>query len=159
MTSEMPSLGKSIRARAPVASSSRVRKTMQATPSRDTTPEKALRSISHRLGLRFRKDKEPVEGVHCKADIVFQKAKLCVFIDGCFWHGCSQHFRLPKTNTEWWLEKLKDNQERDKSKTVLIKRHGWKVLRYWEHELQGKNLTKIARKIYGVVKKRVAASL
>lgn len=157
MTSGITSLGKSIRARAPIASSPRVRKVMQAIPSRDTAPEKALRSILHRMGLRFRKDREPVEGVRCKADVVFRKARVCVFIDGCFWHRCPKHFRPPKTNTEWWLEKVKDNQERDNRKTMLIKKHGWMVLRYWEHEIQHDNTIKIATKISNAVKKRVDA--
>jgi DNA mismatch endonuclease, patch repair protein len=140
-----------------MASSPRVRKVMQATPSRDTAPEKALRSIMHRMGLRFRKDIEPIEGVRCKADVVFRKAKVCVFVDGCFWHGCPKHFRPPKTNTEWWLEKVQDNQERDTKKTMLIKKHSWMVLRYWEHEIQSDNAVKIAMKISRAVKKRINA--
>lgn len=146
---------KSIRARAPIASSLRVRKLMQAIPSRDTTPEKTLRSILHRMGLRFRKDIQPIEGVRCKADFIFRKAKVCVFVDGCFWHGCPEHFQIPKTNTEWWLEKVRDNRERDTRKTMLIKGHGWMVLRYWEHEIQRDNTLKIATVISSIVKRRV----
>ena len=150
--SKITSLAKSIRARAPIASSPRVRKVMQATPSRDTAPERALRSALHRMGLRFLKNKEPASGIGCKADVIFQRAKVCVFMDGCFWHGCPKHFRAPKTNTEWWLEKVRDNQERDKKKTNLIKKQGWVVLRYWEHDTQRNKVIKIARKIFKAVR-------
>ncbi len=144
----------SIRSRAPVASSPRVRRVMQATPSRDTAPEKALRSTLHRMGLRFRKDVRPVESVRCKADVVFTKAKVCVFIDGCFWHGCPEHFHPPKTNTEWWIEKIQDNINRDKAKTAIIEKNGWKVFRFWEHEIQGKRLNTITIMISNAVKER-----
>lgn len=128
---------------------------MQATPSRDTVPEKILRSTLHRMGLRFRKDTEPVEGIRCKADVVFRKARVCVFIDGCFWHGCPRHFQAPKTNTKWWLEKIDDNRKRDKRKTLTIKKRGWVVLRYWEHEIRQDTSVKIAKKIYRAVIKRL----
>jgi DNA mismatch endonuclease (patch repair protein) len=110
------------------------------------------------MGLRFRKDKKPTEAVDCKADVIFQSAKLCIFVDGCFWHGCPKHFRPPKTNTEWWLEKVKDNQERDTKKTKLIKNQGWVVLRYWEHEIEHGNVIRIATRISAVVKERLDAN-
>lgn len=129
---------------------------MQATPSRDTAPEKELRSALHRMGLRFRIDTKPVQGIRCKADIVFRKAKVCVFIDGCFWHGCPKHFQPPKTNTAWWLEKTEDNKVRDGEKTLALKSHGWIALRYWEHEIQQSNTNRIANRIHQVVMKRVS---
>src|SRR4051794_13269539 len=89
---------RSIRARAPVASSENVRNVMRAIPSRDTAPEIALRKALHRNGLRFRVDVAPVSELRCKADIVFRSARVCVFVDGCFWHGCPDHFSLPKAN-------------------------------------------------------------
>ena len=107
------------------------------------------------MGLRFRKNIEPVKGIRCKADIVFKKTKICIFIDGCFWHGCPQHFRPPKTHTEWWIEKVKDNIERDKRKTAIIEKNGWIVLRYWEHELKAEGAVQTAREIADVVKKRI----
>ena len=137
----------SIRARAPSASSDRVRRVMQANPSRDTSPEKVLRSRLHKAGLRFRKDAPPVANLRCKADIVFRSARVCVFVDGCFWHGCPQHFRAPKTNRAWWLEKVEDNRVRDREKTRALREHGWTVLRFWEHELNRQNLEAVLRKI------------
>jgi DNA mismatch endonuclease (patch repair protein) len=130
---------------------------MQATPSRDTGPEKTLRSTLQRMGLRFRKDEKPIDDIDCKADVIFQSAKVCVFVDGCFWHGCPRHFRPPKINTEWWMEKVRDNQERDKKKTKLIKKRGWVVLRYWEHAARHDNVIKIAERISAIVRERLDA--
>jgi len=127
---------------------------MQATPSRDTAPEKTLRRTLHKLGLRYRINAEPVKGLRCRADVVFRKSMVCVFIDGCFWHGCPKHFQPPKINTEWWLEKVEDNRRRDKRKTLMLKKHGWLVLRYWEHDINQGNTIKIAKKICQVVSKR-----
>ncbi len=127
---------------------------MQATPQRDTAPEKTLRRTLHKLGLRYRLNSEPVKGLRCKADVVFRNSMVCVFIDGCLWHGCPKHFQPPKINTDWWLEKIEDNRRRDKRKTLMLKKHGWLVLRYWEHEIRQGNTIKIAKKIYQVVSKR-----
>ena len=132
--------GASIRSRAPSASSTLVRRVMRANTSRDTRPERLLRSALHRAGLRFRKDARPVPGVLCKADIVFPRQMVCVFVDGCFWHGCSLHFGTPKTNSAWWAEKIAANVERDARQTELLKEHGWRVVRVWEHELKGDHL-------------------
>lgn len=109
---------------------------MQANRSRDTNPEIQLRAALHRTGLRFRKDARALARVRCaKADIVFPRAKVCVFVDGCFWHGCPKHFAAPKTNRAWWSEKIADNRLRDRRKTRQLRRAGWTVLRFWEHEL------------------------
>lgn len=154
MTSEMISPSKSIRTRAPSASSPKVRKLMQATPSRDTTPEKTFQRILYGIRLRSQKDIEPIHGLRCKADVVFRRAKVCVFIDGCFWHGCPRHFRPPKTNRDWWLEKVQDNRQRDRRKTRLIRKHGWIVLRYWEHDVQDENSIKISKRITRLITSR-----
>ena len=128
---------RSIRSRAPSASSTTVRRVMQANRSRDTKPEIQLRRALHRAGLRFRKDVRPLAPIKCaKADVVFSRAKLCIFVDGCFWHGCPRHFSAPKTNQAWWKEKIADNRLRDRKKTRQLRRAGWTVLRIWEHELQ-----------------------
>ena len=58
-----------------------------------------------------------------------------MFVDGCYWHGCSEHFKPPKTNTDWWTEKIEDNIERDARVTSELSRRGWTVVRFWEHEL------------------------
>lgn len=125
----------SIRSRAPSASSERVAKVIRAVPARDTKPEVALRSALHRMGCRFHKDTAPVPRKQCKVDIVFVKRKVCVFVDGCFWHGCPEHYRTPKTNSEWWDEKIQDNAARDIRKTQDLIDDEWLVLRFWEHDI------------------------
>ena len=105
---------RSIRARAPIASSPQVRAVMKANYGGGLLPEQILRSELQKAGLRFRKHVKPLPGVRCEADIVFSRAKLCVFVDGCFWHGCPRHFVCPKTNSAWWDEKIKENRIRDR---------------------------------------------
>ncbi len=129
--------GKSIRARAPAASSPSVRRVMQAVWQRDTVPEVALRRALHTLGLRFRKDCRPEPNMRCKSDVVFRRQKLCVFVDGCFWHRCPLHFVLPKTNSAWWNEKVQATVERDLRQMRALRARGWQVVRVWEHEVSG----------------------
>jgi DNA mismatch endonuclease (patch repair protein) len=126
---------------------------MRAIPSRDTKPERQLRSALHRLGLRFRKDTDPVPEIRCKADVVFTKKKVCVFVDGCFWHGCPEHYRTPKTNSAWWDEKIQDNVLRDASKSELLEEEGWRVLRFWEHDINAR-LTECTRTIETALQQR-----
>jgi DNA mismatch endonuclease, patch repair protein len=125
----------SIRSRAPLASAQHVRHVMQSVARVDTSPELRLRQALHALGFRYRKDTRPVRSLRCKADIVFSRAKVCVFVDGCFWHGCPQHQRTPSSNSAWWEEKLADNAARDIRQSLALKKEGWLVLRYWEHDL------------------------
>lgn len=118
----------------PQPSSMAVTAVMKANKRSDTKPEVAIRSQLHRMGLRFRKDFIiKIEGRNCRPDIVFTKAKLIIFIDGCFWHFCPKHGHIPKSNIHYWEPKLNKNKERDKSDTQLLTEHGWTVLRIWEH--------------------------
>jgi len=146
----------SIRKRAPVASSATVRRVMQANRSGDTGPEVRLRSTLHRLGFRFRKDHRPVPELKCKADIVFPSIRLCVFVDGCYWHRCPKHFSTPKANSEWWDEKINANCERDALQTRELKKRGWKVIRVWEHQVSGATLDVTVSEIRNVLSKRLA---
>ena len=119
-------------------------KIMSAIRSENTQPEMTLRKALWAKGLRFR--------VHYgkeKIDIAFPSKKLAIFVDGCFWHACPEHSRLPKTNRGYWHPKLKRNVERDKAKDERLKMGGWIVLRFWEHEL--KNLDAILNKIQTVL--------
>lgn len=116
------------------ASSEHARRTMAANRSRDTKPELALRSILHSRGLRFRVDCSPLKGVRSRADIVFSKAKIAVFVDGCFWHGCPKHFIMPKTNSDYWSTKIGNNKIRDKRVDKTLEDAGWSAMRVWEHE-------------------------
>jgi DNA mismatch endonuclease (patch repair protein) len=86
------------------------------------------------MGLRFRVDRPPLEGGRRRADIVFTRARVAVFVDGCFWHSCPQHATQPKVNGKWWAEKLEQNRRRDADTTRVLTEAGWTVLRFWEHE-------------------------
>lgn len=90
--------------------------------------------------------------VYGKPDFIFRKYKVAIFIDGCFWHKCSLHFTMPKSNRIFWRRKIAANVLRDKKvKTVLMKK-GWTVLRYWEHELK-KPIDKCLRKLHNIINK------
>lgn len=107
---------------------------MRANRRADTMPELALRSELHRRGLRFRKDLLLRLGDGTvRPDIVFTRAKVAVFIDGCFWHCCPQHGGIPKANRGYWEPKLTRNVERDQQNNAILEREGWKVLRFFEH--------------------------
>jgi DNA mismatch endonuclease (patch repair protein) len=116
------------------ASSAANRRSMQGNRSRDTKPELAIRSLLHAAGLRYRVNRSPLKGVRRRADIVFGPAKVAVFVDGCFWHGCPQHFVAPKTNPGYWESKIGGNIARDRATDSLLEEAGWSVLRYWEHQ-------------------------
>jgi len=116
------------------ASNEGVRRSMRSNRSRNTGPEKLLRSALHRAGLRFRIHRRPMTGVRCEVDILFSAARLAVFIDGCFWHGCPAHATRPALNAEWWATKLDGNIQRDRANDALLAQAGWHVLRFWEHE-------------------------
>ena len=106
---------------------------MVANRRRDTSPELAVRRSLHALGLRYRVDFAPLGGRR-RADIVFTRQRIAVFIDGCFWHGCPDHATIPKRNASYWVPKLRRNIERDRETDSLLRAAGWTVLRYWEHE-------------------------
>lgn len=116
------------------ASSFAVRRSMQGNRSRDTSPELAVRSLLHARGWRYRVSRRPVPAVRRTADLVFGPAGVAVFIDGCFWHGCPEHFLPPKTNTAYWTEKIGRNRRRDADTDRALRDHGWLPLRFWEHE-------------------------
>jgi DNA mismatch endonuclease (patch repair protein) len=132
----------------PHASSDAALKRMRAAKSRDTAPEKAIRSAIHRRGLRFRVDVKPLKEINRRADVVFRSVKVAVFVDGCFWHGCPIHGTQAKANAEFWHIKIKQNQERDADTTQLLEEAGWKVIRVWEHE----DAYKASDRIFNIVK-------
>ena len=108
----------------------------------DTKPELALRSALHRSGLRFRKDLRIKLGTFAaRPDIVFTKRKVAVFVDGCFWHRCPKCYHKPATNADFWEAKIGRNVERDKEVSRELKNRGWKVVRVWEHELNGAQIS------------------
>jgi DNA mismatch endonuclease, patch repair protein len=124
---------------------------MQGNRGRDTKPETALRSSLHARGLRFRKNTRPDRAVKCRADIVFARARLAVFVDGCFWHRCPQHGVSPRTNDQYWSAKLDRNVARDRANDQALGKAGWHVLRVWEHEDAAKAADQIEAKYRSLI--------
>lgn len=99
---------------------------------KDTTPEMRLRRALFAQGMRYRIDfKTP----HGRADVVFTRRRIAIFVDGCFWHGCPEHYVRPRSRTEFWSGKLRGNVARDQRQTRALEASGWRVLRLWEHEV------------------------
>lgn len=121
----------------PYATTPGRRKNMQAIRRADTKPEMAVRRLLHAAGKRYRVDYAPEPALRRRADIVFTRQRVAVFIDGCFWHGCPDHFRSPSANQDYWGPKLARNQERDIETTSRLEAAGWRVMRFWEHEQPG----------------------
>lgn len=108
---------------------------MRRNSRRDSKPEIALRRALHQRGLRFRIDMPiKLETRTVRPDVVFSRARLAVFIDGCFWHCCPEHGNAPRANTDYWRPKLARNVERDRLVDAELSAAGWKILRAWEHE-------------------------
>jgi DNA mismatch endonuclease, patch repair protein len=107
---------------------------MSRTMQRDNSRELSLRSELHRRGLRFRLHRKLNEGSRRTVDIAFPSQKVAVFLDGCFWHGCSKHGTWPKNNADWWRAKIEANVARDRDTNTQLKKAGWAVVRVWEHD-------------------------
>lgn len=114
----------------PEAKSPAVAALMQRMPRESSKPEIALRRELHRRGLRFRLH---LRGLPGTPDIAFTRAKVAVFVDGCFWHSCPEHQIIPKNNREWWTAKFAANAERDRRKDEELRQIGWFPLHVWEH--------------------------
>jgi len=108
-----------------------VSRQMQAMPRRDTGVELALRRALHRLGVRFRVNYKGLPGT---PDIALTKARIAIFVDGCFWHRCPDHGTAPKNNADWWAAKLAANVERDRRKDRALIEMGWLPVHVWEHD-------------------------
>jgi DNA mismatch endonuclease (patch repair protein) len=121
-------------AAAPRSATAATRSAMQGNRNRDTRPELAVRSAAHRLGLRFRVAARPLPGLRRTADLVFRPAKVAVFVDGCYWHGCPDHLRLPARNTAYWTAKIERNRARDADTDERLRGEGWLAVHVWEHE-------------------------
>lgn len=104
--------------------------------SKDTKPEMIVRKYLFKAGFRYRLHSKGLPG---KPDIVFKKLRTVIFINGCFWHGHSgcKYFKLPKTKTEWWRDKIFETIKRDKNNYDLLEKDGWKIIVVWECELKG----------------------
>ncbi len=130
------------------ASSEAARRTMRANRRRDTKPELAIRSALHRMGLRFRVDVAPLPDRRRRADIMFPRQRVSVYVDGCFWHGCPDHGPVPRTNRDYWLAKISRNRERDAETDAALQDAGWLVIRSWEHEDPALAAARIAHAVH-----------
>lgn len=117
----------------PAAMSKAVSGAMRSMPEHSTGPEMAVRRLLFAKGLRYRVQ-YPVPGAPRRSiDIAFPGKKIAVFIDGCFWHGCSEHRNIPAHNRDWWQNKIDQNRSRDSDTDEKLRAAGWLVLRFWEH--------------------------
>lgn len=105
---------------------------MSRIKSRDTKPEISLRKALWHEGYRY-----SIRGkLPGRPDIVLKKYNLAIFVDGCFWHSCPKHYKQPSNNKAFWIKKISSNVARDKKTNRLLKKLGWKVLRFWEHDVR-----------------------
>ena len=116
---------------------------MQAIASRDTLPERLIRSALHGRGYRYRVNYRPEPEVRTTLDIAFTRLKVGVYVDGCFWHSCPEHGHLPKTRTIWWRKKLRATVVRDRRNTRALENRGWTIVRIWEHETLDRAVARI----------------
>lgn len=99
-----------------------------------TSSEMELRRALHARGLRYRVDAPVLSDKRRRVDIAFISARVAVFVDGCFWHGCPEHATWPASNADFWRQKIEANQRRDRDTDARLREAGWQVLRAWEHE-------------------------
>ena len=103
-------------------------------PEKGTGPEMAVRRLFFVHSLRYRVH-YPVPGAPRRSiDIAFPGRKIAVFIDGCFWHGCTEHRNIPAHNRDWWQNKIDQNRSRDKDTDEKLQEAEWTVFRFWEHD-------------------------
>ena len=118
----------------PLPPSAATRRRLRAQRRRDTAPELGLRRELHRRGRRFYVDRAPLPGLRRRADLLFPRSKVAVYVDGCFWHCCPIHATQPKHNADWWATKLATNVARDRDTDARLAAAGWVIVRVWEHQ-------------------------
>nr|WP_276113845.1 very short patch repair endonuclease [Desertimonas flava] len=122
---------------------------MSRVPRRDTLPELAVRRRLHNRGLRYRVDTRPEPSIRRRADVVFRRERVAVFVDGCYWHGCPEHCRLSGANLAWWKSKIAANQARDHDTDARLEAAGWIVIRAWAHEAPEAVATRVEAAVRG----------
>lgn len=125
---------------------------MASVGHKDTGPEMTLRRALWATGLRYR--------LHLRLpgrpDLAFPRARVVVFVDGCFWHGCPEHYRSPRSSREFWASKLARNVERDLCNDRILQEQGWLTIHVWEHDVR--DAADLALRIRDIVKAREASS-
>lgn len=120
---------------------SRIMSRVKSAGNRST--EAAFVALMRERGITGWRRNQPLFG---KPDFVFRKARIAVFIDGCFWHACPKHCRMPASNRDYWERKIGRNAERDRKVTRELRQQGWTVVRIWEHEIKaGTAMRKLGR--------------
>lgn len=119
---------------------------MASIKGKNTKPELTIRKMLWAKGMRYRIHNRAVFGT---PDISIKKKKLAIFIDGCFWHGCSKCYKEPKTNVEYWKNKISRNKKRRMTVKTNLKNDGWDVFEFWEHEINN-NPKRILSKILSI---------
>jgi DNA mismatch endonuclease (patch repair protein) len=109
---------------------------------KNTKPELTLRSLLSKMGTRGYRTHYNLSG---RPDIVFVKKRVAVFVDGCFWHRCPKCFVEPTTRKQFWVEKIGGNVKRDRRTNATLRKQGWKVLRFWEHEIRNRPEKAVSR--------------
>lgn len=117
---------------------------------RNTRPEILLRQALWARGLRYRLHAKTSVG---RPDVVFPGRRVAVFIDGCQWHGCPDHYVRPRTRTDYWSQRLRVNVERDRRQTLALEAEGWQVVRCWEHTVRA-DLDVAAGRVEAAVRER-----
>ncbi|MEZ2349805.1 very short patch repair endonuclease [Caballeronia sp. RCC_10] len=117
-----------------------------------TDIELRLRHALWATGLRYRV--KAAAFLPGRPDIVFVSAKVAIFVDGCFWHGCPLHGTRPATNATFWARKIERNQQRDRQVDDKLMAAGWRIIRLWEHEVK-KNLDGCVKRIQEVLQTAV----
>lgn len=115
----------------------------QVKSSGSKSTEEKFRVLLRQHGITGWRRNFPLLG---KPDFVFPKARLAVFVDGCFWHGHPKKCRMPKTNRDYWEKKIGRNVSRDRAVSRELRTRGWKVLRIWEHRVSDASTLKRLRK-------------
>lgn len=139
----------------PAPSSPQVSRRMQLQATRDTQPELAIRRELHRRGLRYRLHRRPIITSNRVADVLFRRAQVAVYVDGCWWHGCPHHKSWAKANELFWRDKIDRNVARDRETDATLRAAGWLVVRVWEHEAAAE----AASRIEAVVRRRLAEGM
>lgn len=125
------------------------RKLMARVRRTGTAPELVLRRALFADGLRYRLSARHLEG---SPDLIFVRARVAVFVDGCFWHGCPEHGSWPKRNAPFWRSKILRNRERDARVDASLHAHGWHVIRVWEHEVS-RNVQSVVDRVRCAIEK------
>jgi DNA mismatch endonuclease (patch repair protein) len=127
---------------------------MRANRKTNTKPELALRAALHARGLRYRVHLPILDGgLRVVPDVVFPRARIALFADGCLWHQCPDHGSTPRTNADYWTAKLARNAERDRRVDAALASTGWRVVRVWEHRLAA-DADAVAAEIADLVRRR-----